>query len=345
MEKVSIKYFILLLMFCSTHNNVLFAATVDTLHVSKTKPHCFKNIQDAINAIDSNAHHKHIILIDAGTYEEKIYVTKNNIQFLGENKTTTIITQAIARDIWRCKHADDWGVATVNISGSDITIENVTIQNTYGFDNNTTVVSCENDSLNNFSKTIKKDGHQMALRTFATTRLKVLNCILKAYGGDTVSPWNVNDGMFFFKDCLMMGGVDFYCPRGWAYAENCTFVATTGPASIWHDGSANEDAKTVLKNCFFQGYDGFMLGRFHKDAQFYLINCSFAKNMANKPIYLVPTNNIIRWGYRVYYYNCHKAGGDYSWFKNNLETAKGSPLPDAINANWVFGNKWNPYLN
>lgn len=345
MREVSIKYFILLLMFCGTYNNVLFAAAVDTLHVSKTKPHCFKNIQDAINAIDSTNNSKHVILIDAGTYQEKIYVTKNNIQFLGENKTTTIITQAIARDIWRCKHVDDWGVATVNISGSDITIENLTIQNTYGFDNNTTAVPCENDSSNNFSKTIKKDGHQMALRTFATTRLKVLNCILKAYGGDTVSPWNVNDGMFFFKDCLIMGGVDFYCPRGWAYAENCTFVATTGPACIWHDGSANEDAKTVLKNCFFQGYDGFMLGRFHKDAQFYLINCSFAKNMANKPIYLVPTNNIIRWGYRVYYYNCHKEGGDYSWFKNNLETAKGSPLADAINANWVFGNKWNPYLN
>ncbi|MGC8749601.1 pectinesterase family protein [Hydrotalea sp.] len=345
MGKVSIKYFILLIILCGTHNNLLFAEAVDTLHVSKTKPHCFKNIQLAINAIDSSNHHKHVILIDSGTYKEKIYITKNNIHFLGEDKTTTIITQAIARDIWRCKNTDDWGVATVNISGNDITIENVTIQNTYGFENNTKVVPCENDSLNNFSKTIRKDGHQMALRTFATTCLKVLNCILKAYGGDTVSPWNVNDGMFFFKDCLMMGGVDFYCPRGWAYAENCTFVATTGPACIWHDGSGNEDAKTVLKNCFFQGYDGFMLGRFHKDAQFYLINCSFAKNMANKPIYLVPTNNIIRWGYRVYYYNCHKAGGDYSWFKNNLETAKGSPLPDAINANWVFGNKWNPYLN
>jgi pectinesterase len=67
--------------------------------------------------------------------------------------------------------------------------------------------------------------------------------------------------MFYFKDCLMEGGVDFYCPRGWAYAENCTFFANTGPASIWHDGTGNIDFKTVLKNCKFDGYDGFKLGR------------------------------------------------------------------------------------
>jgi len=165
---------------------------------------------------------------------------------------------------------------------------------------------------------------------------------LKAYGGDTVSPWNVDDGMFYFKDCVMEGGVDFYCPRGWAWAEDCKFIAHTGPACIWHDGSKYEDSKTILVNCSFSGYDGFKLGRYHRDAQFYLMNCSFAKNMADTPIYRVPTTNIIQWGHRVYYYNCHRAGGDYSWFANNLQTAKGSPKPEDITIEWLFGNKWNP---
>ncbi|RTL55932.1 MAG: hypothetical protein EKK39_01910 [Sphingobacteriales bacterium] len=128
--------------------------------------------------------------------------------------------------IWRCTHPDDWGVATLNISGNDTTLKNLTIQNTYGFEINTSIVYCASVTIENFSKKIRKDGHQMALRTFATTRLKVINCILKAFGGDTVSPRSVTDGMFYFKDCTMMGGVDFYCPRGWAYAENCTFIAT-----------------------------------------------------------------------------------------------------------------------
>jgi pectinesterase len=182
----------------------------------------------------------------------------------------------------------------------------------------------------------------MALRTMNGTRMKFINCRFAAFGGDTVSPWNVENGLFYFKDCIMEGGVDFYCPRGWAYAENCKFIAHTGPASIWHDGSRIQDSKTVLKNCTFEGFDGFKLGRYHRDAQFYLINCTFAQNMADEDIYLVPANNIIRWGRRVYYFNCHKKGGDYAWHKDNLATAPGAPKAEQIDAGWTFAGKWHP---
>ena len=143
----------------------------------------------------------------------------------------------------------------------------------------------------------------------------------------------------------MEGGVDFYCPRGWAYAEGCTFTANTGDAAIWHDGSKIKDSKTVLVNCSFKGYDGFKLGRYHRDAQFYLINCQFAKNMADKDIYLVPTTNTILWGRRIYYYNCHKDGGDFKWFADNLSTSTENINAKNINANWVFGNRWSPNKN
>ncbi len=86
-----------------------------------------------------------------------------------------------------------------------------------------------------------------------------------------------------------------------------------------------EDFKTVLENCTFDGYEGFKLGRYHRDAQFYLIGCSFSKNMADKNIYQVVTTNILQWPRRVYYADCHKEDGDYAQFKNNLATAKGSP--------------------
>jgi pectinesterase len=178
-----------------------------------------------------------------------------------------------------------------------------------------------------------------------TTRLKAINCRFKAFGGDTVSPWNVESGLFYFKDCIMEGGVDFYCPRGWAYAENCEFISHSGTAAIWHDGSKYQDSKTVLKNCRFDGFKGFNLGRYHRDAQFYLINCQFESNMADRDIYLVPTANLIQWGRRIYYYDCHRKGGDYKWHTNNLSTAPGNPDPTMINAQWVFGTKWNPLLN
>jgi pectinesterase len=301
----------------------------------------FTSIQSAINSLANDSAYPRTIFIKKGVYNEKISIEKNNIILIGEDKGNTILTQAIARDIWRCTNNDDWGVATLNLKGNDIELNNLTIQNTYGFENEGDIkIICNNDT-GKVEKKVTKSGHQMALRSFST-RIKVINCILKAYGGDTVSPWDVETGMFYFKDCRMEGGVDFFCPRGWSLAENCEFVSHTGPAAIWHDGSKFEDSKTVLLNCKFSGYDGFKLGRYHRDAQFYLINCFFAQNMADTPIYRVKTNNVIQWGHRVYFYNCHRTGGDYKWFENNLETAKGSPKAEAISPMWLFGERWNP---
>jgi pectinesterase len=302
----------------------------------------FKSIQAALSSLSDSAVEPRHIYIKKGTYHEKVYIEKHNIILEGEDKDGVIITAAIARDEWRCAHLDDWGVATLNIDGNDITLRNLTVTNSYGFDTKEDkTIYCPTDTSSQ-QKTIKRGGHQMAVRTMSATRFKAINCNFRSYAGDTMSPWNVKSGMFYFKDCTMEGGVDFYCPRGWAYAENCKFIATRGDAAIWHDGSQVEDSKTVLNNCLFEGYDGFQLGRYHRDAQFYLLNCSFAQNMADKAIYQVATKNIIKWGHRVYYYNCHKKGGDYSWFSDNISTESLSINPSGINANWVFGNKWNP---
>jgi len=320
-----------------------FAQTkIEKIIVDKNGKGHFASIQAAINSLPDSSSNSRVIFIRNGTYDEKIFITKNNVVLEGESEDKVLITQAIARDEWRCDHADDWGVATMNIKASDITLENLTIENSYGFDNKEArIVACAADTISH-KKSIPFNGHQMALRTMNNTRMKAINVYFKSFAGDTVSPWNVEDGMFYFKNCQMEGGVDFYCPRGWAYAENCKFYANTGAASIWHDGSANEDSKTVLKNCSFDGYKGFDLGRYHKDAQFYLINCHFSNNMSDRNIYLVLTSNIIKWGKRIYYYNCHRDGDDYAWFKNNLSSAKGSPAADEINASWVFGKRWNP---
>ncbi len=335
------KYFIPVVAFVCMQLSV-YAESPAKITVDINGKGDFVSVQEAINHLPDMPREPSVIFIKNGIYNEKIYLEKNNVILEGEDKNKTVITQSIARDEWRCNHADDWGVATLNIKGSDITLSNLTITNSYGFDWITDrTIDCPNDTVTH-TKKITKTGHQMALRTFECTRMKVLNCVLKAFAGDTVSPWNVEDGMFYFKDCVMEGGVDFYCPRGWAYAENCEFFANTGSASIWHDGSKNKDSKTVLKNCSFKGFDGFKLGRYHRDAQFYLIDCVFADNMADTPIYKVSTTNVIQWGERIYYNNCHRKAGDYSWFKDNLSTAEGSPNAKNINAAWVFGKRWNP---
>jgi pectinesterase len=303
----------------------------------------YKTIQGAINSLPDSAKTPRIIFIKKGVYKEKLYIGKTTIILKGEDREQTIITASIARDEWRCGHMDDWGVATMNVGANDITLENLTITNSVGFDwIEERTIYCASDTVNK-QKKLMKDGHQMALRTLNATRLKAIHCRFRAFGGDTVSPWEVDNGMWYFRDCIMEGGVDFYCPRGWAWAENCEFIAHSGTAAIWHDGSAHEDSKTVLKNCRFSGYDNFLLGRYHRDAQFYLVNCVFAKNMKDSAIYRVPTTNTIRWGHRVYYYNCHREGGnEYSWYANNLPAALN--ITD-ISVNWVFHDKWNPEMN
>jgi pectinesterase len=311
--------------------------------VSKTGKADFNSIQAAINSLPDSSATPRTIFIKKGIYNEKLYIEKNNIIFEGEDRQQTIITEAIARDEWRCGHTDDWGVATMNVGANDITLKNLTITNSYGFDwKQDVTVYCPSDTISK-QKIIGKYGHQMALRTMNATRLKAINCHFRAFAGDTVSPWEVENGMWYFKDCIMEGGVDFYCPRGWAWAENCEFISNTGPAAIWHDGSKYEDSKTVLVNCRFSGYDGFMLGRYHRDAQFYLVNCRFGSNMKDTAIYRVATTNTIRWGHRIYYYNCHRDGGnDFNWYSNNLPAGISA---NAITVDWVFKNRWKPALN
>lgn len=303
----------------------------------------FKTIQEAINSLPAEDNKtQRVIVIKKGIYNEKLFLEKNFITLRGENPENTIITISLAREEWRCSNKDDYGTAAINLQGSDITLENLSFINSYGKDaKEDKEIVCPKEGGN--TKVIKPGGHQMALRSFKSTRLIVKHCIFRAYGGDTVSPWNTWEGMYYFKDCVMEGGVDFYCPRGWALAENCTFICHNNNAAIWHDGSDVKTSKTVLLNCSFTGDDGYKLGRYHKDAQFYLLNCTFSKNMADAEIYLVQSKDpkdTLKWGKRVYYYNCKREGGkEYAWYTNNLPADFGI---NEFNVAWVYDYKWNP---
>lgn len=342
--KISCRYInIFLLLVLVVHGSVSNAQK--PIIVSKDGKGDFASIQAALNSLKDTSSSTRIIFIKKGEYNEKLFITTNNVSIIGEDVNKTIITYAEARDIFRCTAKDDWGVATINVKASDISFENLSVINSYGFNATGEVsISCpiESDSA---IKKVRVNGHQMAFRSFdGATRMIFKNCVFRALGGDTVSPWSKDDGMFYFKNCVMEGGVDFYCPRGWALAEDCKFICHKSDAAIWHDGSAHQSSKTVLINCSFSGDDGFKLGRYHRDAQFYLLNCKFAKNMADIDIYQKEANppNVIKWGKRVYYYNCSRDGGNFSWFANNLPDTLGY---NEINPAWVFDYKWNPHKN
>ncbi|PWK18129.1 pectinesterase [Arcicella aurantiaca] len=334
----------------------VFSSFSQKITVAKDGSGAFKSIQDAINSLDSTTTKTRTIYIKNGVYSEKLMIAKSFIKLEGQSEAGVIIRIAQPRDIWRCANTDDYGAATINVKGHDLTFEKLTVLNDYGFTaKKDTTIICNTDaggvgaankgyaihresSEEVGKKVVRKDGHQFAFRSMpGATRLIFKNCTFRAGGGDTVSPWDVEGGMFYFKDCTMEGGVDFYCPRGWAWAENCHFVCHNMNAAIWHDGSNHESAKTVLKNCTFEGDKGYKLGRYHRPAQFYLLDCQFDENMADAEIYHVSSSPMPQWGHRVYYQNCHRKAGDYQWHANNFTID-----PKTVTVQWTFEGKWNP---
>ena len=289
----------------------------------------FTSIQDALNSVPIHSRQKIIIYIKNGTYNEKIFIEKSNIALVGENKDQTKIVYSELRKIWREENPDDYGSSVVNIKNNvtDILFSTLTIYNNYGS------VYGDHD-------------HAFSIRAGeGVTRIIIDNCNIISDGGDALSLWNKEDGMYYHSNCYFEGWVDYVCPRGYCFIENSKFVGHNMTASIWHDGSQKEDHKFVLKNCRFDGEKGFPLGRFHRDAQFFLIDCTFSNNMSDQKIFFAPSNppRVLQWGEnRQYFFNCHGESTNFAWCADNLQLAPGNPGADSISAFWTFNKLWDP---
>jgi pectinesterase len=279
-------------------------------------------IQDAIDTLAGSSEPA-FILIGDGVFEEKLYITRDNITFVGKGRDKTTIKSTQLRAHWRATHDDDWGAATINLKASDITFLQLRVLNDYGI-------------------VYGDHSHQFAIRLMEGTRIITEDSAFIAGGADTVSFWNKQDGMYYHRRAYFEGYTDFVCPRGWSYITNSKFFSRGGAAAIWLDGGDVESKKFVIKDSAFDGVENFMLGRRHYDAQFYLINNSYSANMADIPIYRVVYEDESRnqpnlWGDRYYFSGSVKKGEPYTWLADNL------PLdPAEITPAWTFNGKWDP---
>jgi pectinesterase len=311
----------LIIIFFSVH---IYSQFKHFITVAKDGSGDYQTINDAVNSLPMFNYQRVIIYIKNGIYNEKFRITQDYITIKGESRDSTIIAYSQLRTDWLANE-DSIGPGVVNIHADDVILENLTIKNTQPI-------------VGPHAFAIYGDG----------TRTIIINCNILSKGGDTVSLWDYKTGMYYHADCSFQGSVDYVCPRGWCFIKDSKFYEEKNTASIWHAGGYDINQKFVLKNCSFDGVEGFQLGRHHYEAQFYLLNCEFSKNMADTPIYRVTypdhpeKDRPFNWGRRYYFYNCHRQGGDYSWFKNNLSSAKGSPSPSQITSAWTFDGKWDP---
>jgi pectinesterase len=260
-----------------------------------------------------------VVEIRDGLYTEKLRIDQNRVTLRGESRDGTRIAYHLPRSEYD-KRYDRAGPGVVNVFGEDLVFENLTIENTQ-----------------------PTSEHAFAMYG-QPQRLVLDNCAVVGNGGDTLSLWNTSFGMYYHRNCKFRGGVDFVCPRGWCFIRDSEFESAGTSAAIWQDGHMNLSMKFVIRNSDFTGPAGFWLGRNHYPAQFYLLDCRFGANLDDKPIGVVgsrPDSDSPIYQ-RKYFYNCHREGGDYAWFADNLSSAPGSPSPQAITAAWTFDGRWDP---
>lgn len=286
----------------------------------------FRTIQSALDTISPDNRTPKTILVKNGTYREKIFIKSSHVAIVGEDRNKTLIEYAELRKNWRVDHPDDWGAAVVNIGDtvSDIFLGNLTVHNNYG--------SLHGDH-----------DHQFAIRSGGiATRIIIVHAKIIADGGDTLSLWNTGNGMYYHADCDFEGWVDYVCPRGWCYITNSRFFGHNLTASIWHDGSKDQEQKFVIRRSSFEGVPGFPLGRNNRDGQFFLLDNRFSANMADRPIYRPSAEGAYQWPMRNYYWNNQRDGGNFAWFADNLNRAAGAPLARDITPAWTFQGRWDP---
>jgi pectinesterase len=289
----------------------------------------FRTIQEAVASVPKGNRERMVVLIKIGTYEEKIRVDAPFVTLRGQSRKETQIKFRQGEDDF-AKSPDEIGGAVINLSNTanDFVLENLHIENTAG------------------------GGHAFAILGHAD-RTVILDCDAVSRGTDTVALWPAVGGQYYHARSYFRGALDILCPRGWCYVTDCAFYETRkSSATLWHHGRSDRDMKFVLRNCTFDGAEGFLLARHHVDAQFYFLDAHFSKAMADEaPARVIykgdPKKNAEfdkdnLWGERTYFHNCHRESGDYGWHRDNLSSAPGSPTPEQITARWSLGGGWNP---
>ena len=290
-----------------------------------------ESIQAAIEQAPKSAEKPFKILILKGEYHEKVVIDRPNIVLVGEQRDSTLLVLAETAKTQTIKEYHGKpvgnGVIVLQEGADDCVISGLTVYNNYG----TTV---ENTTT-----------HQMAIFGRAT-RTIVINCNVWADGNDALALWaQGGNGMYYHADLnLRCPGVDYLCPRGWCYATRCRFSGD-GRALIWHDGRGDKQKKMVITNSTFDAKRPTPLGRYHHDAQFFLVNCQLSQQIMDANISYAYTDKVLDpcpWGQRTYYYNCSREGGHSGWLNNNLQEADNAPDFFGVTAEWTFGGEWNP---
>ncbi|MBS1207859.1 MAG: Pectinesterase [Proteobacteria bacterium] len=175
----------------------------------------FKSIQEAIDAAPVFASAWQILL-RKGRYVEKLNITKSGLQLIGEDRDQTLISfDAYAGQVKPT--GGFWGTdgsATLTIRTSDVTLENLTVENNFDY--------LANAARDRNSPDFIRGSQALAIYLGGQAdRCSFRNVKLLGYQ-DTLCPFV---GRAYFERCVIAGNVDFIFGGGQAWFEDCELIS------------------------------------------------------------------------------------------------------------------------
>ncbi|WP_454713964.1 pectinesterase family protein [Caulobacter segnis] len=328
-------------------------ALVPDIVVAKDGSGQFSTIAAALKSIPTGNRERKVILVRNGFYDEAVRVDAPYVTLRGESRLG--VRLQANRPANETKDEIGQGVLNIAATAHDFVLEHMTVHNTV-----TVAGPHAFTVLGRADRTIIQDADLLSLGadTLALWRSEKSKAEAGLSEAPGATPLNPDGGRYYHTGLRITGAVDFVCPRGWCFMADSEIVQIypRAEAAVWHEGKGNPDKKFVMKGCAFDGPPNFYLGRHHRDAQFYFIDCAFSERMRDKPTYQVvypldggtpspadiERNRVAaaetQWGERRYFSNSHRAGGDYAWMADNLGKAQAAK----IDAAWTFAGTWNP---
>lgn len=190
-------YLLLAFLICAlsglgAHANTQFYS--QTLTVAKDGSGDFATITEALKKLRGDCEDPIRIYVKNGVYDEKILVnyTLNNITIEGENRDSVIISHG---DYAQLNNMGTSGSYTLRIDGNNITLRNLTIENTAG-----------------------RVGQAVALHTTGD-RIHVIDCNI--LGNQDTLYASGRGARDLFDNCYIDGTVDFIFGAATALFRNC----------------------------------------------------------------------------------------------------------------------------
>lgn len=217
----------------------------------------YTSVSEALNACRAFQDTITLIFIKNGTYREKIHIDSflSNIRLLGESAEKTIITYNDYADL------NDMGTFrtyTLKVNGNDITLENLTIENTAGF----------------------SAGQAVALHVEGD-RFMAINC--RILGNQDTLYASGKDSRQYYSNCHIEGSTDYIFGSATAIFDHCTIHSKKNSYITAANTPEGKTFGYVFRHCKLTAepeFDRIYLGRPWRDfARVVFLNCQMGNHI------------------------------------------------------------------